>query len=58
MDAVLSPATPESVGLSALRLARIDRFIERQYIEPGRLKGAQLLIARRGVTTTRRRGSS
>ncbi|MBV9510351.1 MAG: beta-lactamase family protein [Caulobacteraceae bacterium] len=42
------PFKPESVGLSAHRLARIDRFIERQYIEPGKLKGALVAVVRRG----------
>jgi CubicO group peptidase (beta-lactamase class C family) len=39
---------PETVGLSALRLNRIDRFIERHYIETGKLKGALVMVARRG----------
>ena len=42
------PAKPEAVGLSSHRLARIDAWLERNYIEPGKLKGAVLAIARRG----------
>ena len=39
---------PESVGLSSERLKKIDDFLERDYIAAGRLRGVQLLIARRG----------
>ena len=42
------PAKPEAVGLSSHRLARIDAWLERNYIEPGKIKGAVLAIARRG----------
>ena len=42
------PAKPEAVGLSSHRLARLDAFVERNYIEPGKLKGAVLAVARRG----------
>jgi len=35
-------------GLSAQRLARIDEFIQRRYIDSGKLPGALTLIARRG----------
>ena len=42
------PVKPESIGLSSLRLARIDRFIERNYIDTGKLKGALVAVARRG----------
>lgn len=41
---------PETVGLSSERLARIDRFLEREYIATGRLKGAQLAVSRKGHT--------
>jgi CubicO group peptidase (beta-lactamase class C family) len=41
---------PEAVGLSSERLKRIDQFIQQQYIDPGKLKGALLLVARRGET--------
>ena len=37
-----------SVGFSAERLARIDRFLAERYVEPGRLPCAQLLVAREG----------
>jgi CubicO group peptidase (beta-lactamase class C family) len=39
---------PEAVGLSSQRLQRIDGFLQRQYIDTGKLKGALLLVARRG----------
>ncbi|HLS81408.1 MAG TPA: serine hydrolase domain-containing protein [Steroidobacter sp.] len=39
---------PESVGLSAERLQRLDRFLEKKYLEPGRLPCAVTLIQRRG----------
>jgi len=39
---------PESVGLSAQRLNHLDRFLERQYIQTGKIKGAAILVARRG----------
>jgi len=42
------PAKPEAVGLSSHRLARLDAFLERNYIETGKLKGVVLAIARRG----------
>jgi len=41
-------AKPEAVGLSSHRLARLDAFLERNYIEPGKLKGAVIAVARRG----------
>jgi CubicO group peptidase (beta-lactamase class C family) len=41
-------ATPESVGMSGERLARIDRFLAERYVSPGRLPCAQLLVARDG----------
>ena len=36
------------LGFSKERLGRIDAFLRERYVEPGRLAGAQLLIARRG----------
>ena len=41
-------AKPEAVGLSSQRLERIDQFLKAKYIDTGRLKGALLLVARRG----------
>jgi len=38
----------EALGFSSARLARIDRFLQEQYIETGRFAGTQLLISRRG----------
>jgi CubicO group peptidase (beta-lactamase class C family) len=39
---------PESLGFSSARLARIDRFLQEQYIDTGRFVGTQLAISRRG----------
>lgn len=41
-------ANPESVGLSAERLARIDPFVQRKYLDAGRMPGAVTLVYRRG----------
>jgi CubicO group peptidase (beta-lactamase class C family) len=38
----------ETVGLSRSRLDLLDRFLERRYIEPGKIPGALTVIARRG----------
>ncbi|MET1110277.1 MAG: serine hydrolase domain-containing protein, partial [Allosphingosinicella sp.] len=37
-----------AAGFDPERLARIDAFLDEQYLEPGLLAGAQLLIAREG----------
>ncbi len=39
---------PESLGFSASRLMRIDRFLKEQYVNSGKLAGTQLMIARQG----------
>lgn len=44
---------PEALGLSSERLRRIDGFIQGQYIDQGRLRGAQVLVARRGEVAHR-----
>ena len=41
-------ASPESLGFSAERLARIDRFLAERYVEPGLLPCALLQVARDG----------
>ncbi|MDE1950594.1 MAG: beta-lactamase family protein [Burkholderiales bacterium] len=41
-------AKPESLGLCSRRLARVDRFLAERYVEPGRLPGALLQVARQG----------
>ena len=41
-------AQPESLGFSALRLARIEAFLKERYVDSGKLPCAQLLIARDG----------
>ena len=44
----LLSAKPESVGLSSSRLAHLDRYLQRNYIDTGKLKGAMVMVARRG----------
>ena len=39
---------PESVGMSSERLARIDHYLKERYVDPGKLAGTQLLVARKG----------
>jgi CubicO group peptidase (beta-lactamase class C family) len=41
-------ASPASLGFSAERLARIDRFLAERYVDPGRLPCALLAVAREG----------
>lgn len=41
-------ANPKSVGLSPERLARIDDFLQRKYIDSGKLPGTLTMVARRG----------
>jgi CubicO group peptidase (beta-lactamase class C family) len=38
----------KSLGFSAERLAKIDRFLEQKYVSPGRLPCAQFVLARQG----------
>ncbi|MGH6986637.1 MAG: serine hydrolase domain-containing protein [Caulobacteraceae bacterium] len=38
----------QRLGFSSERLSRIEPFLERQYLAPGRLPGALTLVARRG----------
>jgi len=40
--------TPESVGLSGARLARIGEHLRGRYIEPGKIAGSLTLVARGG----------
>lgn len=42
------PANPKSVGFSSERLARIDDFLQRKYIDTGKLPGTLTMVARRG----------
>ena len=49
MSRDLAPATPESVGLSAEGLAKIDEYLAR-HVEDGTLAGVVTLVARRGKT--------
>jgi CubicO group peptidase (beta-lactamase class C family) len=39
---------PDAAGMDAARLARIDEHLSSRYIEPGKLAGCQVLVARRG----------
>jgi CubicO group peptidase (beta-lactamase class C family) len=43
-------ARPETVGLSSTRLERIDQFVQRKYIETGRMPCGLVLVHRRGET--------
>jgi len=43
-------ARPESLGLSSSRLEAIDKFVQRKYVEPGRMPCGQVLVWRRGET--------
>lgn len=44
----LTPASPESAGMSKVRLERIDHHLRERYIEAGRFPGTQLVVHRRG----------
>lgn len=44
----LTDIAPEGAGFSADRLERVTGHLERNYIEPGKIAGAQLAIARHG----------
>jgi hypothetical protein len=39
---------PESVGMCSQRLARIDRFLARRYVDSGRVPSALLQVSRDG----------
>ena len=41
-------ANPEAMGFDPARLARIEQFLQGRYIDSGRLKGLQFLLAREG----------
>ncbi len=41
-------ASPESAGMSASALARVEAHLKERYIEAGRFPGTQLLVYRRG----------
>lgn len=41
-------ADPAALGFDPVRLAGIERFLKDQYIDTGKLPGAQLLVAREG----------
>ncbi|HET6950875.1 MAG TPA: serine hydrolase domain-containing protein [Acidimicrobiales bacterium] len=39
---------PDAAGFDAVRLARIDEHLRSRYIEPGKIAGCQVVVARRG----------
>ncbi len=39
---------PEQTGMSAERLERVTRHLEQRYVEPGKIAGCQVLVARHG----------
>jgi CubicO group peptidase (beta-lactamase class C family) len=39
---------PKAAGFDPARLARIDEHLQRRYIDPGKIAGAQVLVARHG----------
>ncbi|MCL2716749.1 MAG: beta-lactamase family protein [Alphaproteobacteria bacterium] len=43
-----TPSSPESVGLSAPALARLDAHLKERYIDTGRFAGTDLLVCRHG----------
>jgi CubicO group peptidase (beta-lactamase class C family) len=44
----MKSATPESVGMSSSRLARIDQHLSERYVKPGKFPFTHLQIARQG----------
>jgi CubicO group peptidase (beta-lactamase class C family) len=46
-------SSKEIAGMSTGRLARIGEHLQRSYIDPGKIVGAQVLVARHGETTYR-----
>lgn len=45
---MLPLVTPEEVGFSGERLARIERHLQTRYLQPGKIVGTLTLVARRG----------
>jgi CubicO group peptidase (beta-lactamase class C family) len=39
---------PDAAGFDAVRLARVDEHLRTRYVEPGKIAGCQVVIARRG----------
>ncbi len=48
MTTVAIEVTPERAGFSARRLERITAHLERFYLQPGKIAGCQVLVARHG----------
>ena len=40
---------PDAAGMDAGRLARIDEHLRTRYIEPGKIAGCQVVVARHGA---------
>ena len=40
--------SPENAGFDAVRLNRIKDFLDRNYIQPGKIAGCQALVSRHG----------
>ena len=47
-----TPASPESVGMSQATLDRIEAHLKKRYIDAGRFPGTQLLVFRRGKSSS------
>lgn len=41
--------SPRSAGFSPVRLERVAAHLERNYLEPGKIAGCQVLVARHGI---------
>ena len=39
---------PDAAGFDAVRLARVDEHLRTRYVEPGKIAGCQVVVARRG----------
>ncbi len=44
---------PEALGLSSVRLSRLDRFLKTRYVDTGKLAGTLTLVARKGEVVHR-----
>ncbi len=43
-----SKIDPEAAGFDAVRLARVDEHLRTRYVEPGKIAGCEVAVARRG----------
>ncbi len=44
----MNPVTPESVGIDSARIKRIGKHLREKYVEPGKIPGSLVMVARRG----------